>query len=78
MVFPPSLSLCLEIANKFCEMFIYRRVQLIFTYNSDNAIGELLDVSQRLKTASEVNAAILTSQSHEKVSNIYCLVQDLI
>jgi len=27
---------------------------------------ELLDVSQRLKTASEVNAAILTSQSHEK------------
>lgn len=28
--------------------------------------GELLDVSQRLKTASEVNAAILTSQSHEK------------
>jgi len=25
-----------------------------------------LDVSQRLKTASEVNAAILTSQSHEK------------
>ena len=29
-------------------------------------IGELLDISQRLKTASEVNAAILTSQSHEK------------
>ncbi|XP_066341607.1 protein GID8 homolog [Miscanthus floridulus] len=35
-------------------------------YIQDNAIGELLDVSQRLKTASEVNAAILTSQSHEK------------
>ncbi|RZR89526.1 hypothetical protein BHM03_00017270 [Ensete ventricosum] len=30
--------------------------------------GELLDVSQRLKTASELNAAILTSQSHEKES----------
>ncbi|KAK6149893.1 hypothetical protein DH2020_017418 [Rehmannia glutinosa] len=29
-------------------------------------IGELLDISQRLKTASEVNAAILISQSHEK------------
>ncbi|XP_038983048.1 protein GID8 homolog isoform X3 [Phoenix dactylifera] len=28
--------------------------------------GELLDVSQRLKTASEVNAAILANQSHEK------------
>lgn len=28
--------------------------------------GELLDLSQRLKTASEVNAAILTSQNHEK------------
>lgn len=25
-----------------------------------------MDISQRLKTASEVNAAILTSQSHEK------------
>nr|GMC78819.1 protein GID8 homolog [Ipomoea batatas] len=30
-------------------------------------LGELVDMSQRLKTASEVNAAILTSQSHEKV-----------
>ncbi|EYU45790.1 hypothetical protein MIMGU_mgv1a018190mg [Erythranthe guttata] len=29
-------------------------------------VSELLDISQRLKTASEVNAAILTSQSHEK------------
>lgn len=29
-------------------------------------VGELLDISQRLKIASEVNAAILTSQNHEK------------
>lgn len=29
-------------------------------------VGDLLDISQRLKTASEVNAAILTSQNHEK------------
>jgi hypothetical protein len=29
-------------------------------------VGELLDISQRQKTASELNAAILTSQSHEK------------
>lgn len=28
--------------------------------------GELLDASQHLKTASEVNAVILTSQSNEK------------
>lgn len=35
-------------------------------------VGDLLDISQRLKTASEVNAAILTSQSHEKG---LCLLQ---
>ncbi|XP_019440269.1 PREDICTED: glucose-induced degradation protein 8 homolog isoform X1 [Lupinus angustifolius] len=37
-------------------------------------IGELLGTSQRLKTASEVNAAILTSQGHEKG---LCLLQKL-
>ncbi|KAH7545948.1 hypothetical protein FEM48_Zijuj01G0148200 [Ziziphus jujuba var. spinosa] len=39
---------------------------LAFEDVSNCPVGELLDVSQRLKTASEVNAAILTSQSHEK------------
>ncbi|CAL0334397.1 unnamed protein product [Lupinus luteus] len=33
-------------------------------------VGELLNTSQRLKTASEVNAAILTSQSHDKDSKL--------
>jgi hypothetical protein len=41
---------------------------LAFEDVSNCPVGELLDISQRLKTASEVNAAILTSQSHEKVS----------
>lgn len=40
--------------------------------------GELLDVSQRLKTASEVNAAILTSQSHEKDPKLPSLLKMLI
>ncbi|KAK8586306.1 hypothetical protein V6N13_082117 [Hibiscus sabdariffa] len=41
---------------------------LAFEDVSNCPVGELLDISQRLKTASEVNAAILTSQSHEKGS----------
>ncbi|XP_065019158.1 protein GID8 homolog isoform X4 [Musa acuminata AAA Group] len=40
--------------------------------------GELLDVSQRLKTASELNAAILTSQSHEKDPKLPSLLKMLI
>ncbi|KAL0908747.1 hypothetical protein M5K25_023256 [Dendrobium thyrsiflorum] len=40
--------------------------------------GELLDLSQRLKTASEVNAAILTSQSHEKDPKLPRLLKMLI
>lgn len=39
---------------------------LAFEDVSNSPVGDLLDISQRLKTASEVNAAILTSQSHEK------------
>ncbi|KAG0503705.1 hypothetical protein HPP92_003777, partial [Vanilla planifolia] len=40
--------------------------------------GELLDVSQRLKTASEVNAAILTSQSREKDPKLPSLLKMLV
>ncbi|KAL5212326.1 hypothetical protein ABZP36_023173 [Zizania latifolia] len=39
---------------------------LVFEDIKNCPFGELLDVCQRLKTVSEVNAAILTSQSHEK------------
>jgi hypothetical protein len=39
---------------------------LVFEDVNNCPYGELLDVSRRFKTASEVNAAILTSQSHEK------------
>nr|KAJ0217254.1 hypothetical protein LSAT_V11C300119790 [Lactuca sativa] len=39
---------------------------LAFVDVKNSPIGDLLDISQHLKTASEVNAAILTSQSHEK------------
>ncbi|KAF6163188.1 hypothetical protein GIB67_025052 [Kingdonia uniflora] len=39
---------------------------LAFEDLSNCPVRDLLDISQRLKTASEVNAAILTSQSREK------------
>ncbi|KAK4340575.1 hypothetical protein RND71_039076 [Anisodus tanguticus] len=51
---------------------------LAFEDVSNCPIGELLDVSQRLKTASEVNAAILTSQSHEKDPKLPSLLKMLI
>ncbi|KAL0398615.1 UNVERIFIED_CONTAM: protein GID8 [Sesamum radiatum] len=41
-------------------------------------VGDLLDISQRLKTASEVNAAILTSQSHEKDPKLPSLLKMMI
>ncbi|KAL6553247.1 Glucose-induced degradation complex subunit [Orobanche gracilis] len=41
-------------------------------------VGELLDISQRHKTAAEVNAAILTSQSHEKDPKLPSLLKMLI
>lgn len=44
-----------------------RTVALLAFEDVNNCpVRELLDISQRMKTASEVNAAILTSQSHEK------------
>ncbi|MCD7447373.1 Glucose-induced degradation complex subunit [Datura stramonium] len=51
---------------------------LAFKDVSKCPVGGLLDVSQRLKTASEVNAAILTSQSHEKDPKLPSLLKMLI
>lgn len=51
---------------------------LAFEDFSNCPVGELLDISQRLKTASEVNAAILTSQSHEKDPKLPSLLKMLI
>ena len=46
---------------------IEKTVALLFFEDVRNCpYVELLDVSQRLKTASEVNAVILTSQSTKK------------
>ncbi|KAL1560210.1 Glucose-induced degradation complex subunit, variant 3 [Salvia divinorum] len=50
---------------------------LAFEDVSNCPVGELLDISQRLKTASEVNAAILTSQSHEKDPKLPSLLKML-
>ncbi|CAH9112024.1 unnamed protein product [Cuscuta europaea] len=41
-------------------------------------LGDLLDISQRMRTASEVNAAILTSQSHEKDPKLPSLLKLLV
>ncbi|KAL5715631.1 Glucose-induced degradation complex subunit [Ranunculus cassubicifolius] len=51
---------------------------LAFEDVSNCPVGELLDISQRLKTASEVNAAILTSQSHEKDPKLPSLLKMLV
>ncbi|CAN6453454.1 unnamed protein product [Victoria cruziana] len=51
---------------------------LAFEDVSNCPVGELLDISQRLKTASEVNAAILTSQSHEKDPKLPSLLKMLL
>ncbi|KAM7264724.1 hypothetical protein ACFE04_002407 [Oxalis oulophora] len=51
---------------------------LVFDDVTNSPVGELLGVGQRLKTASEVNAAILTSQSHEKDPKLPSLLKMLI
>ncbi|GLJ35132.1 hypothetical protein SUGI_0707150 [Cryptomeria japonica] len=51
---------------------------LAFEDASNCPLSELLDISQRLKTASEVNAAILTSQSREKDPKLPSLLKMLI
>ncbi|XP_050108486.1 protein GID8 homolog isoform X3 [Malus sylvestris] len=56
-----------------------RTVALLAFEDVNNCpVGELLDISQRLKTASEVNAAILTSQSHEKDPKLPSLLKMLL
>ncbi|KAJ4766795.1 LisH and RanBPM domains containing protein [Rhynchospora pubera] len=51
---------------------------LAFDDVKNSPYGGLLDMSQRMKTASEVNAAILTSQSHEKDPKLPSLLKMLI
>ncbi|KAH9557040.1 hypothetical protein CY35_07G065100 [Sphagnum magellanicum] len=51
---------------------------LAFEDTANCPVGELLDISQRQKTASELNAAILTSQSHEKDPKLPSLLKMLI
>ena len=69
VVSTPIFSLCEMLAilqQAFLEE-IEKTVALLFFEDVRNCpYVELLDVSQRLKTASEVNAVILTSQSTKK------------
>ncbi|XP_057819449.1 protein GID8 homolog isoform X1 [Cryptomeria japonica] len=51
---------------------------LAFEDPSTCPVGEFLDISQRQKTASELNAAILTSQNHEKDPKLPNLLKMLI
>ncbi|KAF3602834.1 hypothetical protein F2Q69_00036838 [Brassica cretica] len=51
---------------------------LVFEDASNCPVKDLLDISHRLKTTSEVNAAILTSQSHEKDLKLPSLLKMLI
>lgn len=61
-----NTSLKFGFQQSFLEELERTVALLAFEDVSNCPVGELLDISQRLKTASEVNAAILTSQSHEK------------
>ncbi|CAI9286068.1 unnamed protein product [Lactuca saligna] len=51
---------------------------LAFEDVKNRPVGDLLDISQHLKTASEVNDAILTSQSHEKDPKLTSLLRMLL
>lgn len=52
---------------------------LVFDYsNKDSPLASLLDHSQRQKTASELNAAILTSQCQEKDPRLPSLLKMLV
>lgn len=66
IIFYPICSLSIPFQQSFLEELERTVALLAFEDVSSCPVGELLDMSQRLKTASEVNAAILTSQSHEK------------
>ena len=51
---------------------------LAFEDCAASPLSDLLDPSQRQKTASELNAAILTSQSHEKEAKLPSLLKMLV
>ena len=51
---------------------------LAFDSISTSPVGDLLEASQRQKTASELNAAILTSQSQDKDPKLPNLLKMLI
>ncbi|OAY26129.1 protein GID8 homolog isoform X3 [Manihot esculenta] len=63
--------------NSFLEELERTVALLAFEDVTNCPVGELLDISQRLKTASEVNAAILSSQSHEKDPKLPSLLKML-
>lgn len=48
---------------------------LAFEDAKSSPVGDLMDVSQRQKTASELNAAILSSQGQEKEPRLLLLLK---
>jgi hypothetical protein len=56
----------LFLQHQFLEELERTVALLAFEDSANSPVSDLLDISQRQKTASELNAAILTSQSHEK------------
>lgn len=48
---------------------------LAFEAPGDSPVGELLDAAQRQKTASELNAAILSSQGQERQPRLLLLLK---
>ncbi|GAQ80360.1 hypothetical protein KFL_000520320 [Klebsormidium nitens] len=64
--------------HQFLEELERTVALLAFEDTANSPVSDLLDISQRQKTASELNAAILTSQSHEKDPRLPSLLKMLV
>ncbi|KAF3530525.1 hypothetical protein DY000_02041395 [Brassica cretica] len=81
VVFPMNSGLVYphrNIVGTFLQELEKTVALLVFEDASNCHVKDLLDISHRLKTASEVNAAILTCQSHEKDPKLPSLLKMLI
>lgn len=64
--------------HQFLEELERTLALLAFEDVKGSPVGDLLETAQRHKTASELNAAILTSQSHEKEPKLPSLLKMLV
>jgi hypothetical protein len=70
--------LIFSLQPEFLEELERTMALLAFEDNVQSPVGDLLHPSQRQRTASELNAAILTSQSQEKDPKLPSLLKMLV